>query len=347
MFTKTPHINSTTRILTALAVAALAAGVLGVASPHAGSGSTATTSYGYPVKPFTSEHPVRGNFGDPRTLFTTPPTTAGALYGSGSFQFHFGVDISAPDGTPVYPVVSGTVSDINRDWAGVSCSDGRGFQYWHITPTVHVGDHVTAYVTVLGRIIRGTKHVHLTELQGGRPVNPLQVGHLTPYTDAHAPHIVAITVGRGVSTLELPNFLRGRVDLVAEVNDRPNLPVPGIWRNMPVAPARVTWHVEDMIGRTVLRPTVAVDFRSHIPSASRFWSVYARGSFQNMSVFGKHYSYMQPGRYLYRLTPAAFDTGTLKDGVYDLVVSASDIRGNTSTESLRITIHNRPGWIGS
>jgi murein DD-endopeptidase MepM/ murein hydrolase activator NlpD len=347
MFTNTTHSNGSARSLAVLAVAALAAGALAVGSPHAGSGSTATTSYGYPVKPFASEHPVRGNFGDPRTLFRTPPTTAGALYGAGSFQFHFGVDVAAPDGTAVYPVVSGTVSGVSRDWAGVSCSDGRAFQYWHITPTVRVGDRVTAYETVLGRIIRGSMHVHLTELQGGQPVNPLQAGHLTPYTDTHAPHIVALTVGHSVSTLELPNFLRGRVDFIAEVDDRPNLPVRGIWRNMPVAPARVTWHVENMLGRKVLGPTVAVDFRAHIPSASRFWNVYARGSFQNMSVFGKHYSYMQPGRYLYRLTPAAFDTETLKDGVYDLVVSASDIRGNTSTESLRITIHNRPGWIGS
>ena len=74
--------------------------------------------------------------------------------------------------------------------------------------------------------------------------------------------------------------------------------------------------------------------RTTIPSNSDFWNVYERGSYQNMSVFGTHYSYMQPGRYLYRLAPHGFDTRALKDGVYDLVVTATDIRGNSTAESL-------------
>ena len=66
-----------------------------------------------------------------------------------------------------------------------------------------------------------------------------------------------------------------------------------------------------------------------------------------MSVFGKHYSYMQPGRYLYRLSRSPLDTRTLNDGVYDLVVTVTDIRGNSTHDSLRFTVHNRFGWIGS
>ena len=70
---------------------------------------------------------------------------------------------------------------------------------------------------------------------------------------------------------------------------------------MPVAPARITWRIETMTGKAVIPNRVAVDFRTVIPPSSAFWSYYARGSYQNMSVFGKHYSYLQPGRYLYRL----------------------------------------------
>jgi nitrous oxidase accessory protein NosD len=66
-----------------------------------------------------------------------------------------------------------------------------------------------------------------------------------------------------------------------------------------------------------------------------------------MSVFGKHYSYMQPGRYLYRISRASLDTTSLKDGIYDLVVTATDIRGNSTHDTLRFTVHNRPGWVGS
>ncbi len=347
MFEFTRHINRTARyvrLFLVLLVGALVAGAFAVAPSPAFS-----AGYSWPVKPFTREHPIRGNFGDPRTLFSAPPTIEGLLTGGGSFQFHFGVDVSAPDGAKVYPVVSGTVSRLDTvDHAvTVSCGDGRSFEYWHIGSAVRVGDHVTASRTVLGAIVRGAKHVHLTELRDDRPVNPLQAGHLTPYTDRQAPRIQSISIRSSVAALELPNFLRGSVDFVAEVTDRPNRPVPGIWRNMPVSPALITWRLESMTGKTALGPSVAVDFRVHQPQNSAFWSYYARGSFQNMSVFGKHYSYMQPGRYLYRLTRSPFDTTRLKDGVYDLVVTATDIRGNSTTESLRITVHNRPGWIGS
>jgi hypothetical protein len=65
-----------------------------------------------------------------------------------------------------------------------------------------------------------------------------------------------------------------------------------------------------------------------------------------MSVFGAHYSFMQPGLYLVRLTPGGFNTQTLHDAVYDLVVTATDIRGNHSSATQRFSVHNRPGVSG-
>ncbi len=260
MFEHTTHINGTTRYLRlflVLLVGALVAGALTVTPSPASS-----TGYHWPVKPFTSEHPVRGNFGDPRTVFHVPPTTEGALYGGGSFQFHFGVDIAAPDGTQVYPVASGKVSTRTTDWVGISCSDGRSFQYWHISPAVRVGDHVTAFKTVLGRILPGAMHVHFTEIQGGRPVNPLQPGHLTPYTDREAPRIQSISVAkvsRDGRACELPprlRRLRGRGPRHAEPPRCRHL------ARLPVAPARIGWRIENMNGKVVVRNRVAVDFRS-------------------------------------------------------------------------------------
>jgi murein DD-endopeptidase MepM/ murein hydrolase activator NlpD len=84
-----------------LASAALAAMGAPSARPSSTSGA-ASESYGWPVKPFDRQHPVRGNFGDPRTVFTAPPTLAGVLRGAGQFTFHEGVDIAAPNGTAVY-----------------------------------------------------------------------------------------------------------------------------------------------------------------------------------------------------------------------------------------------------
>ena len=58
--------------------------------------------YSWPLKPFDRAHPVRGYFNDPRI--------------SGrSRAFHFGIDISAPNGTPVYAVRGGVVHLEGRD----------------------------------------------------------------------------------------------------------------------------------------------------------------------------------------------------------------------------------------
>ena len=47
--------------------------------------------YPWPLEPFDRQHPVRGFLNDPRIA-------------DASHAFHFGIDISAPDGTAVYAV---------------------------------------------------------------------------------------------------------------------------------------------------------------------------------------------------------------------------------------------------
>ena len=311
--------------------------------------SDAATSYPWPVKPFDRPHPIRGSFGDPRTLFHGDPTQRTLYTGDGSFTFHTGVDISAPDGSAVYAVEAGTVAFVKNDWLQVDSGDGRSFQYWHVTASVAAGAHVDAKKTVLGHIIRGCAHVHLTELDGGTLVNPLQSGHLTPYADTTVPSVGAIRFRKSVTGADLmPELLRGRVELLANVSDTPTMPIAGPWHGLPVTPALVTWTiVQAATGKAVVPPHTAYDVRDHLPAASAFWTVYARGTHQNMSVFGKHFSYMQPGVYLLRLSPGGFDTASLRDGVYDLVVTATDIRGNHSSTTQRFCIHNRPGVVGS
>jgi len=335
-------------VAAALATCAVATSLTLPTTAAAESTSSATSAYGWPVKPFNRQHPIRGGFGDPRTLFFAPPTTEGVMTSDGSFQFHFGVDISAPDGTKVYPVASGTVSQVNADWIAVDAGNGRSFQYWHIHPAVARGDHVEVDKTVLGSILPGAEHVHFTEMQDAKVVNPLQLGHLTPYADKTKPEVDAITfratdIGRDL----MPNFLRGSIEMIAEAYDTPSIPVPGSWKGMPIAPALLTWHLQTLAGRAVSSERVAVDFRRTIPNASLFWSYYARGTYQNQSVFKPHYSYGQPGCFLFKLTRTPFDTRTVKDGVYDLVVTATDSRGNHTSSLRRLTIHNRPGWSGS
>jgi hypothetical protein len=316
------------------------------ASRPSGTQAVSGESYGYPIKPFNPEHPIRGYFGDPRTQFLGPPILETVLHGFGKFSFHQGVDISAPNGTAVYPVAGGTVTVVDpRQWIRVDSGGGRQFEYWHIHPLVRVGQQVTAQQTVLGRIARPAGHVHLTEYESGRVVNPLVPGRLTPYHDSTSPSVRSIAFRPGNAGRELlPSFIRGRVEMVVDAEDVPTVPVPGIWHDLPVTPALITWRIQRPGGQVVVPRHIAVDSRTTVPANASFWNVYARGTYQNMCVFGRHYSYLQRGSYLFKLTPRPFDTHRLRDGVYDLVVTASDIRGNTGSSSLRFSVHNRRGW---
>ena len=330
-------------LLLAALIASASSGIHSEAA-HA-SVKQAGRSYGWPVAPFNRQHPIRGGFGDPRTVYLEPPTHASLMHPVGSFSFHQGVDISAPDGTAVYPVADGTVMSLNADRVFVYSGNGNRFEYWHIAPAVKLGQHVTTDSTVLGHIIRGTGHVHLTEVDGGVVTDPLLPGHLTPYRDTSRPTVTSIELRTGDDgPAQLTNFIRGPVNVVAEAYDTPTVPVPGEWRDMPMTPALITWHVETWNGKVKIPETTAWDMRRTIPSNGLFWRYYAKGTFQNMSVFGTHYSWGQPGCFRFRL--GTINTLRLADNVYRLVVTATDVRGYSSSSSMRFSVHNHSGWVG-
>ena len=133
-------------LLLAALIASASSGIHSEAA-HA-SVKQAGRSYGWPVAPFNRQHPIRGGFGDPRTVYLEPPTHASLMNPVGSFSFHQGVDISAPDGTAVYPVADGTVMSLNADRVFVYSGNGNRFEYWHIAPAVKLGQHVTTDSTV-------------------------------------------------------------------------------------------------------------------------------------------------------------------------------------------------------
>src|SRR2546429_4042707 len=81
-----------------------------------------SVGYSWPLEPFDRAHPIRGYFNDPRI--------SGA-----SKAFHFGVDISAPNGTPVYAVAAGKVH--LEDPRAISVAAGElDFRDWHLVPAV-------------------------------------------------------------------------------------------------------------------------------------------------------------------------------------------------------------------
>jgi hypothetical protein len=327
-------------ISTVTALGAFGIGAAAVNSPAAGT-SEAPSTYRWPVKPFDRPHPVRGSFGDPRTVFRTAATLEGVLEGNGTFTLHRGIDITAPNGTPVYPVASGEVTEANAEWIRIDSAGGRAFEYWHIHRIVSVGERVEAYKTVLGHVMPPAAHVHLTELDNEFAVNPLAPGHLGPYEDRTTPKVTSITFRRRESGRDLlPSALRGRVILVAGAEDEPTLLAPGAWRGLPVTPARLSWEIRGLRGRTVIGAQIAVDSRGRLPAGRDFWRVYVRGTYQNMAMFRGHFSYGQRGSYLFRLSPVAFDTRRLRNGAYDLVVTATDTRGNSGSLTRRFAVAN-------
>jgi hypothetical protein len=143
---------------------------------------------GWPVRPFHRQHPLRAGINELRPA-----------------NLHFGVDILARDGTPVYAVQGGRVDHVTLAGRDSRVRVGN-FEYWHISPSVSPGQHVNAYGEPLGRILRGAGHVHLSELSGNRYLNPLRPGGrvLAPWRDDARP-----VLGR-------PRFLSGgRVDVSA------------------------------------------------------------------------------------------------------------------------------------
>lgn len=302
--------------------------------------SASASAYPWPIKPFQEQHPIRANFGDPRTRFWNTMLTDG-LQGPGIFQFHNGIDIAAPEGTPVYPIVSGTAEWIDGS-ALVVRSPGRKFQYFHIKPVVRNGQHVVAQRTVLGHVIRAAKHVHLTEIRGKRVWNPLAAGGITPFRDRTVPHVTSI-VARPLSSLLTmdPGRLCGTVSLVAAAQDTPPLPVPGTFAGFPVSPARVTWSLTRVSDGLVYVPAVpAADFRTTLPVVRNFWNVYARGSFQNAPRFSNQ-QFNVPGRFIYNLA-STFDTRSYPNGTYEVHVRVTDMRGNSSDAVERLRIENEP-----
>lgn len=287
--------------------------------------------YRWPVKPFDVQHPIRGGFGDPRTL-SDVAFGDDRVGSAGDYSFHNGVDISARAGTKVYPVVSGRATVVDGDEVRVLAGH-RVFQYHHITPAFRQPRRVVAGVTVLGAVKSPANHVHLTELDGGKLVDPLL--HLRPYGDDTAPEIRAIEVS-GAAGGPAPDDLSRRVVVTAEIVDDQPVRALGHWGGLPLTPAYVGAAIVDGDGRVVWQRTVA-DFRFSEPPQRYFWQVYGRGTYQNFPVFAHRYYWGQPGRYVFRVTRRPLDVRRFADGSYTLYVTAEDLCGNKTRASRPLT----------
>jgi len=278
-------------------------------------------SYGWPLRPFTRQHPVRAFFGDPR------------IGAGGGTSFHFGIDISAADGTAVYSVAPGTV---HLNVAGgpqniAVTSPGVTHGYWHVQPAVRHGHYVDRHA-LLGHVAAPWGHVHLAERRPAGPyLNPLRAGAVAPFAKQHPPTVDRIVAERNGHTLNT-DALTGIVALIAEAHDVTPVAPPVPYTHMPVTPALVRWRLVAHATEVVPWRTTA-DFRTTIPANSLYHTVYARATTQNHPP--------TPGRYRFLLAHA-FDTRAHRDGSYRLDVEVADTRGNASRGHLTLTITNVP-----
>lgn len=272
-------------------MALVAAGVAALLAP------AFARAYHWPVKPFDRQHAIRGAFDDPR-------------YGG---TFHFGVDISAPDGTAVYAVAPGTVFRYS-DAIAVRRPGGREFSYWHVQAVVpehsyvHTGERI-------GVVRPGFGHVHFAEFDGTTYVNPLRPGALTPFADHTTPVVGPIVVEQDGQT----------ITATVQAYDPPPMTPPWPWQKAVWTPAVIRWRLVDD-GVAVVPWTTAVDSSVYRPRRD-YDDVYAPGTHQNFPG--------RAGRYVFWLTHAM----PVAAGRYDLEVHASDTRGNTGTGSLAFAVH--------
>jgi hypothetical protein len=277
--------------------------------------TAAARAYGWPVKPLHLQHPIRGFFGDPRF----DVDAGGAVRGS----FHFGIDIAAPDGTPVYATLTGRVAIFHpgHDVVSILGAHGRTFGYWHVIPAVHAGVHVVAYRDLIGYVAPNWGHVHFAEYRHGVPVNPLRRGALAPYRDTTTPVIEGLGVAwRGLAVVP-PTPLLGCVPLAVVVHDDPTLPLPAPWSTLTAVPALIRWRIDNGAWHT------ALDVRLVLPLRRAYERIYADHTHQN-----------RPGRrghYLIYLT-RCWAANAVSAGPHVLEARVADSAGNTADAQVRL-----------
>ena len=262
--------------------------------------------YGWPVKPFNRQHPVRAYLNDPRN-------------GHGDAKsFHFGIDISAPTGTAVYAVAPGMAFVTRGRMAVAVRGASRTFGYWHVKPAVRNHQYIRLH-QLLGYIVdEGSgKHVHFAERdRHGLYQNPLRQGGLGPYVDRTAPRVASVEFIRNGHEVDA-RALSGRVDVVAEIYDATPMRVPAPWTNMPVTPAKVGWSLAHD-GRRIRTERTIIN-SDHMLPGKLYDLIYAPGTAQNWVGAPGHYRF-----YIAR----GLDASQLPAGISRLRIDAADTRGN-------------------
>jgi hypothetical protein len=273
---------------------------------------------GWPMRPFHRPHLLNAGLNERRPA-----------------SLHSGVDIVARDGTPVFAVQAGSAHLIATRGPDARLQIGQ-FVYWHIRARVREGQQVSAYGEVVGTVLEGAGHLHLSEVSGDRYLNPLRPGGrvLSPWLDTAAP-----VVGR-------PRFKRGGRVLIRGFDPQStrrrgaSTPVLGL--------AGLAYRVFDSHGRRVGPLQWALRGSRHLPDDKRR-AIYAHGSHPAHAKCSSRLRRPCRPNWVYRLAGGLAPRISLGGrGVYTLTAYAWDWAGSVRAldtdvkllgESLRVVRH--------
>jgi hypothetical protein len=262
---------------------------------------------GWPVIPFHRQHVLRAGLNELRTA-----------------NFHLGVDILAGDGARVYAMQPGRAHVQAAFGADARVRVGR-FIYWHIYPRVRTGQYVRSYSEVVGRVLPGMGHVHLSEVLGSRYLNPLRPGGrvLSPWRDTARPILGRPRFGRA-GYVEIRGF-----DPQSSRRSRSQKPV--------LALAGLAYRLFDGRGRRVGPLRWALRGTQHLPAGLRR-VVYAPGSHANSAKCSNLPRPCRPN-WNYRLAGGLAPRLRLRPGrVYTLTAYAWDWKGRASALDTRVRL---------
>jgi len=185
-----------------------------------GQSAFAQQQFPWPVTPFHQSQEITGTFAEFRDT-------------GSSDHFHNGTDIPKSDGSPVYPVKDGIITNLSSSGrnAFVRVED---VAYVHIfpNPSLSVGDSVFASQTIIGTILTGLGHVHFTNGFVGAEKNSMLVNSgLTPLEDPWPPIIRFVEFYvNGSNDKFSGNTLSGLVDIHVKVDEQNGPPTSRISR---------------------------------------------------------------------------------------------------------------------
>ncbi len=259
------------------------------------------TRPGWPLKPFHRQHAIRAGINELRPA-----------------NFHVAVDIEAHNFERVYALQSGYATIRYPGTGDVNVDVGRFF-YWHINPTVHDGQHVVAYRTVIGRVLYGFGHVALSEGTTSDYLNPLRPGgSLHPYHDSEPPIIGTPRV-----------FADGRV--IVGAFDPQSFVQKAHYETPVLAPSSLAWRLYNVHGHALTGLEWAMRGSQNYPPGLRP-VIFAPGA--SNPGFGCFFTEVRCiPNWVYWLAgglTGPLPIGNLHAGRYRLTVYAWDWAGNTS-----------------